>query len=101
MSDNEKHFKLFPGENWELQKESDNYRIFLVAEEDVFDRERAFPLNYAIVYIPTNRVEGYIPTLSAALDTVHMLEQSLSQHDLLEEAKTIRFQKPDESEEVH
>ena len=94
-------FTLYPDESYEKVAEQSRYDIFLVPESNLVIRDKAFPLNYCIRNKETGRVEGYLTTLSSALDTVAMLNQNLDHHEALEEARSMQFAAIGEGDEVH
>lgn len=95
-------------DNWTMEWDNDHYFIYLVPMEDVPQDEDnlQYPLNYALVYKDTGRVEGMTPTLIGAVTTAHQLSQQIDEFamldDIAESAKD--FNPPGEGDkepEVH
>lgn len=69
---------------WKLVHENAYYQIYLLPIEEV-DTEEQFPLNYAVVYTETGRVEGKMPTYLAAVTTVDAFAGELDMRKRMKE----------------
>ena len=78
-----------PGEDWELIQQLEYYTVRLVPLDQVPVKEEQYLLHYAMVNNETNRVEGYAPTLAAAMDTIRLLNAATQEYHRYKEAQSV------------
>lgn len=77
-------------DTWEpLGTNFNHYEVYLVSEEDIVTKDDQYVLNYAIGNLETKRVEGYAPSLAAAVDTTMMLDHTTEEWQKRKAAEAI------------
>ena len=77
-------------ETWEpVGCNLNHYEVYLVAEEDIEIKDNQYVMNYAIGQLETGRVEGYAPSLAAAVDTCVMLDHTTEEWHKRKAAESI------------
>jgi cell division protein FtsL len=99
------NYKLLDWKKWEPETEAlytlSGYMVLLVPLDMVFLRKDMYPLNYAIINLETERIEGLTPSFPGAKQAIMNLAASDERLELMEHVSKVGIQVHDDDPTVN